>query len=201
MENGVKGRALFLFCIWALGICWTLLRAHFISLEPSSFLEIDLIAILIAYVYLCYGGLQAAVFAAVQGLVVDIFSAGPVGFFLSLYLSVCGLAVLLSMLFDLSNPKGQGFIVGYGVLLKKGLFILLLSAFSYRLILSESLVIYGALSVLLTAVSAPLCFMALDRVKARVLIEPCAENRDTELLDVSETFEQEYLRDIEKIRF
>ncbi len=183
-----------------LGVAWTLLQGHLSSSSLWSFLGLDLITILIAYVYLIYGGLHGAAFAIGQGLVVDIFSAGPAGFFLTLYLAVCGLVVLLSRLFDLSNPKGQCFINGYAMLMMKAIFFLLLYTFSYRVVLDQKTVLFGLMSVLVTGLCAPLCFAILELFKGRiVVIEAMGE---TGLLAPQRPggFEEEYLKDIENIR-
>ena len=199
MENGVKGKGYYYILLWTVGVFWTLLGGHLASSTLWNFLGLDFITILVAYLYLTYGGLHAAGFAIGQGIVVDIFSAGPVGFFLTLYLAVCGAVILLSRLFDLSNPKGQCFINCYGMLIKKALFFLLLYAFSYRVVLDQEVILLSVVSVLVTGLFAPFFFAMLDLVKRRIVVAEGMGQPDV-VGERHVRFEEESLRDIEKIR-
>jgi len=90
-----------------------------------KFFDVDFGTAVIGYVLIFYGSTWAGLFALGQGILVDLFSVGPVGLFSLLYL-----AAFLSMLGDVDfstfhSPKGQVILICTAVFLKE-LFLLLL---------------------------------------------------------------------------
>ena len=131
----------------------------------SDFFDLDLFAILTAYLLLSYGPTAAAIFALGQGFLIDLFSGGLHGLFSFLYLSVFGGIYLGSKFFNLQYRKGQILVIFLAVLLKRILLLIMLSLFSMKVIFPMSfLSIYGA-SVIVTGLITPLVFLIFDRLR------------------------------------
>jgi rod shape-determining protein MreD len=131
----------------------------------SYLLDPDLIAILIAYVFLTYGSNPTGVFAFSQGLMYDLFSGGLHGLSTSLCLIVFGGIYLGCISFDLNNPKGQFIIVFVTMMVKKIAFLVLLTLFSQEAFSLKYMLFPLVGSIVITALIAPVVFHLLDRVK------------------------------------
>jgi hypothetical protein len=76
--------------------------------ENSAYLylfNLDLLTIMIAYLFLLYGGTIAATFAFGQGFLIDLFSGGLDGLFALLYLSVFGGIYLGSLISKIRKDR------------------------------------------------------------------------------------------------
>ena len=76
----------------------------------SDLLDMDLLIIMMSYLFLSYGTIAAVGFAFGQGLLVDIFSGGLHGLFTTLYLVLFAWIYLGSRIFNPRDPKGQAII-------------------------------------------------------------------------------------------
>ena len=130
-----------------------------------KFSDIDLGTAMIVYVMIYYGSTWAGVFALGQGIVMDVFSAGPLGLFSLLYLTV-----FLSIhggcrLFDIYSSKGQILLISLTVYLKSLLLLLLLLGFSSEMGRSSSLVVLMGASAMATGLLSPLGFYFLNLLR------------------------------------
>lgn len=162
-------RTVLLYVItWIAGLLFTLLKGWWMQGLGCNMLDLDLIVILTAYLYLRRGGVAAGCFAFGQGLVMDTFSGGFEGLFVFLYLISLACIALLSRFLQLNNPRGQVFVVGATWLVEKVLFGVMLLALGSRVVLEGRDVWFLVLSLVISAMVAPVCFSLLDRMKAAV---------------------------------
>jgi rod shape-determining protein MreD len=135
-----------------------------ISLNLGHF-DLDIITILIGYLFLVYGSATAALFAFGQGFVIDIYSGGPQGIFSFTYFSIFFLFWVLSRTFNISEQKGQFFLVLIAVGFKKLFIAFIFWASSHDMNLSTTLIWLSVASALITALCAPLAFAILNRTR------------------------------------
>ena len=131
--------------------------------------DLDLLTIIIAYLFLFYGQTATVVFAFGQGLLIDLFSGGLHGLFTFLYLCVFGGVYLGSQFFNLQHPRGQMIIVALAVLLKKVMFFMMLTVFYHRLAFSMDFLWVSGFLVMGTGLISPLLFYLFDCLRADAL--------------------------------
>jgi rod shape-determining protein MreD len=132
------------------------------NLMGSNLVDLDLLTILIAYLFLFYGKTPTATFAFGQGVLMDLFSGGLHGLFTLLYLGVYGGILLGYRFFDLQGPKGQMVIISLAVLLRELVFFIMLTVFYQDIVFSQDfLVVSGALAIV-TGLIAPVLFYVFD---------------------------------------
>jgi hypothetical protein len=137
--------------------------------ENSAYLylfNLDLLTIMIAYLFLLYGGTIAATFAFGQGFLIDLFSGGLDGLFALLYLSVFGGIYLGCRFFNLQDPKGQGILVFLAVLLKGTLSIIVIKAFYPMGVFSKSQIFITGISAMGAGLIAPIMFNLFNRLRS-----------------------------------
>lgn len=127
-----------------------------------QYLDLDLLVILIAHLFLHYGKSAVCIFAFGQGLLIDVFSGGMHGLFTLLYLSSFGAIYLGSQFINLHGKKGQLFIVFLAVSFEKALCLVVVtlggvdpSAFYWQ----------SCVSAVSTGAIAPFLFSLLNRLK------------------------------------
>lgn len=128
--------------------------------------DLDLLTIIIAYLFLFYGQTATVVFAFGQGILIDLFSGGLHGLFTFLYLCVFGGVYLGSQFFNLQHPRGQMIIVALAVLLKKMMFFMMLTVFYHRLAFSKDFLWVSGLLVMGTGLISPILFYLFDCLRA-----------------------------------
>jgi rod shape-determining protein MreD len=131
-----------------------------------DFLDPDLLTIIIAYLFLFYGPAATCAFAFGQGLLIDVFSGGLQGLFAFLYLSIFGGIYLGCRFFNLNETKGQALLISLSVVLKRILFIIVLSVFSQGVIVSSSFLWKSAASAIGTGLIAPFIFLLFDSLRS-----------------------------------
>jgi rod shape-determining protein MreD len=136
------------------------------SLTGLNLTDLDLLTIIIAYLFLFYGQTATVVFAFGQGILIDLFSGGLHGLFTFLYLCVFGGVYLGSQFFNLQHPRGQMIIVALAVLLKKVMFFLMLTVFYHRLAFSKDFLWVSGLLVMGTGLISPILFYLFDCLRA-----------------------------------
>lgn len=156
----------FYILIWLVGALLTLFKGIWTNPWGVDFFDLDFLTILTAYLFLSSGQLAAGSFALGQGILIDLFSAGLQGLFPSLYLGVFWGITIASRFFNLREARGQIIIVALAVLFKQILKILIVGLFSHNLIASSHFFKTAAISILGSAIIAPLVFMLLNSLRA-----------------------------------
>lgn len=128
--------------------------------------DLDLLTIIIAYLFLFYGQTATVMFAFGQGILIDLFSGGLHGLFTFLYLCVFGGVYLGSQFFNLQHPRGQMIIVALAVLLKKVMFFMMLTVFYHRLAFSKDFLWVSGVLVMGTGLISPILFYLFDCLRA-----------------------------------
>lgn len=135
---------------------------------PKPF-DVDVGIAMIAYVMISFGSTWAGVFAVGQGIMMDLFSAGPLGLFPLLYLAAFLAIEWGCRFFDLHSSRGQVLLVCIAVCLKSSILLLLLSVFSYSVPGPSSVMVRLGASAAATGLLSPLCFYVFNRLR-RVLV-------------------------------
>jgi len=141
------------------------------NLAGVDVFDLDLLAVIIAYLFLFYGQAPAATFAFGQGLLIDLLSGGIHGVYTFIYLSIFGCIYLGSRLFNLEYPKGQVLLISSVVLLKKILLLLVLITFSQEIFFPRSFLLVSVVSAIITGIIAPIVFYLLDFLRSLFLRE------------------------------
>jgi hypothetical protein len=142
-----------------------LLKGNLLNrIAPKPF-DMDLGTTMIAYVMISFGSSWAGVFALGQGIIVDLFSAGPLGLSPLLYLSVFLSIQWGCRFFDIHSPKGQMILVCIAVSLKSSILLLLLSVFTPSVGGSTSVMVLLGASAAATGLVSPVCFHVLNRLR------------------------------------
>ena len=139
------------------------------NLMGSNLVNLDVLTILIAYLFLFYGKTATATFAFGQGILMDLFSGGLHGLFTLLYLGVYGGILLGYRFFDLQGPKGQMIIISLAVLLKELLFFIMLTVFYQNMAFSKDFLIISGVLAIVTGLIAPILFYVFDCLRAESL--------------------------------
>jgi hypothetical protein len=117
---------------------FVLMKGSIINFFGIHFFDIDLVIIIISYLLLIDEETGAGVFALSQGLLIDIYSGGPLGLFTLLYLILFLSIHIGSDFLDIRSVKGQAIIILLADLLKGGLLISFLYIFSLEVHISYS---------------------------------------------------------------
>ena len=136
------------------------------SIVGLNLTNLDLLTIIIAYLFLFYGQTATVIFAFGQGILIDLFSGGLHGLFTFLYLCVFGGVYLGSQFFNLQHPRGQMIIVALAVLLKKVMFFMMLTVFYHRLAFSKDFLWVSGFLVMGTGLISPILFYLFDCLRA-----------------------------------
>lgn len=143
-----------------------MVKGEWVSIVGLNLADLDLLTIIIAYLFLFYGQTATVIFAFGQGILIDLFSGGLHGLFTFLYLCVFGGVYLGSQFFNLQHPRGQMIIVALAVLLKKVIFFLMLTVFYHRLAFSKDFLWVSGLLVMGTGLISPILFYLFDCLRA-----------------------------------
>ena len=139
------------------------------SIVGLNLSDLDLITIIIAYLFLFYGHTATVIFAFGQGILIDLFSGGLHGLFTFLYLCVFGGVYLGSQFFNLQHPRGQMIIVALAVLLKKAMFFMMITVFYHRPAFSKDFLWVSGFLVMGTGLISPILFYLFDCLRANSL--------------------------------
>jgi rod shape-determining protein MreD len=146
-------------------LLYVLVKGNFLNRFTFSPLDVDLVAITMAYLLVFYGPTGAGVFAFGLGLLTDIYSAAFSGVFTFLYLIIFLGINLGSRLLDLSSVLGQIIVISLAVLLKDVLFIGFLDLFSLETAITSSVFGRVALSAFCSGLIAPILFSFLNHLE------------------------------------
>ena len=136
------------------------------DLPGGDFFDVDLLTILIAYLFLHSGHTATGAYAFGQGFLIDLFSGGLYGLFTFLYLSVFWSINLGSRFFNLLTFRGQMTIVALAVMLKKILFLAVPRIFSMEIHFSRHYFWTSMASIFFTALVAPALFRLFNSLRA-----------------------------------
>ncbi len=148
-----------------MGLIFTLVKGNWTNFVGSDLFDLDLLAILTAYLFLFYGLVATGAFAFGQGLLIDILSGGLDGLFAFLYICVFGGIYLGSRLFDLNHPKGQVLLVSSAELLKRVVFFVVIALFSKEAVFSKHYILISVSSAICTGLCAPVLFYLFNRLR------------------------------------
>ncbi len=155
--------------ICMIALLHVLLRGGIMKVVAPRFLDIDLGTAIIGFVLISYRSTWAGLFALGQGIVVDLFSAGPVGLYIFLYLTVFLSMVGGCRFFDLHTPKGQVILIFVTVYLKGLLLLLLFLIFSFEIDKASLLLILSGASAALTGILSPFFFYFLSLLRRFII--------------------------------
>ena len=139
-----------------------------------KYFDVDFVIILLAFVFAFYGDIGAGIFALSQGLLMDIFSAGLLGLFTSIYLIIFMGIRFGSRFFNLGTIKGLIIIVSLAVIFKKTLFVTFLHIFSLEITFSFSFYTAAVSSAICSGMISPFLFYFLRNFDL-FLIKPQSE--------------------------
>ena len=148
-----------------MGLLFTLVKGNWANLVGSDLFEVDLLTIIIAYIFFFRGEIPSATFAFGQGLLIDLFSGGLHGLFTFLYLSIVGAVYLGSRFFNLQESQGQVLIISLAVLWKKILLLIVLSCFSMEISFSKVFVLTSGASAICSGLIGPILFYLFNRLR------------------------------------
>lgn len=149
-----------------MGLLATLIKGKWVDLMGFGLLDLDLLTIIITYLFLSYGHSATAAFAFGQGLLIDLLSGGLHGLFPFLYLSIFWGIHLGSQFFDLQEKSGLMLILSLVVLLKKALFFVVLTIFSLEISLPKSFLWTSGASAIGTGLMGPVVFYLFNRLRS-----------------------------------
>jgi rod shape-determining protein MreD len=161
--------------VWFLGLVFTLIKGKWMNMMGSEFLDLDLVTIMTAYLFLSYGNIAVGIFAFGQGLFIDILSGGLHGLSAFLYLVIFGAIYVGSPFFNLLAPKGQIIIIASAVFFKKIIFLIVLSLFSSEIVFSKSFLWISVVSVISTGLISPILFYLFSGLRG-ILIANSGDN-------------------------
>ncbi len=164
-----KRDVVFYIGMWVTGVIYILLKGTLMRILGSPLLDIDLVVIVIGYIYLRYGPVYAGCFAFGQGLIMDAYSGGVQGLFVVLYMAVLGIILLSALVFDLSSSKGQIIIIISSLMIKKFLLFIVLFLISSPFFIPRPALGIFLISVVLTGLLAPIVFYVLGRMRMAIV--------------------------------
>ncbi len=141
-----------------------LVRGSFLNQRWLEFVDLDLLTILIAYLWIHYGQTGAGLFALGQGVMMDLFSGGMMGLFALLYLAVFLAIQMGSRFFHLQTFRGLMILILIAVLLRQLMLLGLLELFSFSIHFSWRTYVSFGISALVSGALAPPCFALLKQV-------------------------------------
>ena len=150
-----------------LSLVYILFKGSVVNDLAPVFFDIDLVIVITASLLIRSGGAGAAIFAFGQGMLIDLLSAGFLGFFALLYVISFLCLELGARFFDLRSVQGQFILVGLVVFVKELVLVALLDAFAFEVVLSASLFFWFGASAFFTGLIAPVISSILKMVQVR----------------------------------
>ncbi|GEM_PF-4561538 len=122
---------------------------------------IDLVAVIVFYLSARKRRYMSAIFAFLQGIIMDIYSSSIYGISPFLYLFVCILADIFSEAFDLKELLISVILFSVTLIAKTLLFFILIYLFLHRIFINYS---FFLSHVILTTAAFPFIAVFLDRI-------------------------------------
>ncbi|MDB9822253.1 rod shape-determining protein MreD [Deltaproteobacteria bacterium] len=147
---------------WSISILFILIKGDLMNHIVLKSIDVDIVIVLIVYLFIFYGETGAGIYAFGQGLIIDVFSGGMHGLFTLLYLIAFSIIKLVSRPLDLLSTGGQIAAIFMTVLLKKILMIILLYLFSLEITLTAADFLSFIFSAICSGLIAPFLFCFLN---------------------------------------
>ena len=135
------------------------------SIIDLDLFNIDLLIIIIVYLYLFYGKTVSGLFAFSQGFLIDVFSGGLHGLFTFLYFSVFLGTCLGARIFNLQILKRQVLLLFLLVMLKKSMLFLVLTVFSVEIVFLRSFLLDSVASGIGTGLITPFIYYIFNHLR------------------------------------
>ena len=129
-----------------------------------KFFNVDLVIIIMVYLFVFYKETGAGIFAFGQGLLIDIFSNGILGLSTLLYLIIFFCIKIGSYPIDVFSVRGQIIIISLTVFLKEILYVTFLYLLPFKITFSPSAFFEFGASAICSGLIAPLLFYMFNRV-------------------------------------
>ncbi len=152
------------FAAWGISIIFILIKGNLLGPLIIRKIDVDLVVIITVYFLSIQNETGAGIFAFFQGLLIDILSGGPLGFFAFIYIMIFISIKLLSYPLDLLSAEGRIFVTFIAVLIKNFITLVLLKLFSFEAVFSYNEFIIFILSALCTVFVAPFLLSLLDNL-------------------------------------
>lgn len=150
--------------VWFFSTAFILIKGNLAAPWEAGFLNLDLVIICIGYLLIRYDRTVVAVFALVQGLMIDIYSAGLFGLYSFMYTGLFAGMVIGSRFLDLASLKGAVILISLTVLVKDLFLMILLIAFSFELNPTAADLVAVVMAALLSGLASPIIHVILDRI-------------------------------------
>ena len=150
--------------MWFFSIAFILIKGNLVAPWEASFLNLDLVIICIGYLLIRYDRTAVALFALVQGLMIDIYSAGIFGLFSFIYTGLFAGMVIGSRFLDLASLKGAVILISLAVFVKDLFLIVLLNVFSYKVNPTPADFVAVVMAALLSGLTSPIIHVILVRI-------------------------------------
>jgi rod shape-determining protein MreD len=145
-----------------MAIFFVLVKGSIVGPIVPRYFDVDLIIVILTYLFAVYGEKGAGIFAFALGGLMDLFSGGLFGFYILIYIAIFLAIKLSSRPLDLSSIGTQIVIVSSSVFLKGILMISLHSLFSLRAILSLNDLFVLISPMILSGLITPFFFYIFD---------------------------------------
>ncbi len=117
------------------------------------------------YLFLFFGQTYAGIFALSQGFLMDLFSGGFNGLYTLLYIFILGGLQAATLFINLYHSTSQIVLIAMAILIKKILFVIILTAFSKEIVFATSFFWISVMSAILTGLLCPIVFYFLNLLR------------------------------------
>ena len=152
---------------WVISILFILIKGNLLGPLIAKKIDVDLVIIITVFFLSIQRDTGAGIFAFFQGLLIDVLSGGPFGFFAFLYIIVFIVVKLLSYPLDLLSTGGRITVIFIAVLIKNLAMVALLKMLSLEAAFSYNEFMIFILSALCSSFAALFIFSVLETLHNR----------------------------------
>jgi len=157
-----------------MAVFFLLIKGSLVGHIVPRYFNVDLIIILLIYIFAFYSEKGAGIFAFGMGMLMDLFSGVLFGFYTLIYLSVFLAVRFGSKPLDLTSTGTQMIAVSLAVLLKGILMLAFLHLFSLRTVFLLTDYLMIIFSIMISGLIAPFLFYLFNYLN-RFMIESKSE--------------------------
>lgn len=150
--------------LWAMGVGFTLFRGAVSRILGETGGGLDLMTILLAYMYGMHGETAAGLFAVGQSLIMGLLSVNSPGYYAAGYLGALGAIHLGTLFINLASSRGQVLLTALAVWTKAAVLALCVGILGDGVPLVSSKWGEQAIAGAVTGLVAPAIFWGLKRV-------------------------------------
>lgn len=150
--------------VWFFSSAFILIKGNLVAPWETGFLNVDLVIICIGYLIIRYGMTAVALFALVQGLMIDIYSAGIFGLFSFVYTGLFAGMMIGSRFLDLASLKGAVILTFLSVFAKDLFLMVLLNVFYFEVNPTLADFVAVVTAALLSGLASPIIHVILVRI-------------------------------------